>query len=95
MFSVEEGVARLTLNRPDKLNSFNAAMHKEVREALARVASEGGRVLVLSGAGRAFCAGQDLGDRAVAPGGQGLDLVIRSRPTTSRSCWRSGICRCR
>ncbi len=74
LFSVEEGVARLTLNRPDKLNSFNTAMHKEVREALARVASEGGRVLVLSGAGRGFCAGQDLGDRAVAPGGQGVDL---------------------
>ena len=36
LFSVEEGVARLTLNRPDKLNSFNTAMHKEVREALAR-----------------------------------------------------------
>jgi 2-(1,2-epoxy-1,2-dihydrophenyl)acetyl-CoA isomerase len=74
LFSVEQGVARLTLNRPDKLNSFNTAMHKEVREALGRVSSEGGRVLVLSGAGRGFCAGQDLGDRAVAPGGQGVDL---------------------
>ncbi|HLS79822.1 MAG TPA: 2-(1,2-epoxy-1,2-dihydrophenyl)acetyl-CoA isomerase PaaG [Steroidobacter sp.] len=67
MFSVAQGVARLTFNRPDKLNSFNVAMHEEVRDALGRV-QNGGRVLVISGAGRAFCAGQDLGDRAVAPG---------------------------
>ncbi|MGH8308465.1 MAG: 2-(1,2-epoxy-1,2-dihydrophenyl)acetyl-CoA isomerase PaaG, partial [Steroidobacteraceae bacterium] len=74
IFSVEEGVARLTLNRPDKLNSFNTAMHAEVREALGRVAREGARVLVLSGAGRGFCAGQDLADRAVAPGAKSVDL---------------------
>lgn len=74
LFSVEADVARLTLNRPDKLNSFNAVMHAEVREALARVTAKRARVLVLSGAGRGFCAGQDLGDRAVAPGAGGIDL---------------------
>jgi 2-(1,2-epoxy-1,2-dihydrophenyl)acetyl-CoA isomerase len=74
LFEVTRGVARLTLNRPDKLNSFNATMHEEVRHALARVGEEAVRVLVLSGAGRAFCAGQDLGDRAVAPGGAAVDL---------------------
>ncbi|HEX2493067.1 MAG TPA: enoyl-CoA hydratase-related protein, partial [Steroidobacter sp.] len=75
LFSVDRGVARLTLNRPDKLNSFNVAMHQEVRDALGCVKDEGGRVLVLSGVGRGFCAGQDLGDRAVAPGGAvGVDL---------------------
>ncbi|HEY4365630.1 MAG TPA: 2-(1,2-epoxy-1,2-dihydrophenyl)acetyl-CoA isomerase PaaG [Steroidobacteraceae bacterium] len=74
LFSVEQGVARLTLNRPDKLNSFTAAMHAEVRQALGGVVGEGGRVLILTGAGRGFCAGQDLNDRAVAPGGQGADL---------------------
>jgi 2-(1,2-epoxy-1,2-dihydrophenyl)acetyl-CoA isomerase len=74
LYSVDQGVARITLNRPDKLNSFNVAMHQEVREALGRVVSEGARVLVLTGAGRGFCAGQDLGDRAVAPGGEGVDL---------------------
>jgi 2-(1,2-epoxy-1,2-dihydrophenyl)acetyl-CoA isomerase len=74
LFSVTDRVARLTLNRPDKLNSFTAAMHAEVRDALARVRPEGARVLVLTGAGRGFCAGQDLGDRAVAPGGKGADL---------------------
>ena len=75
LFEVSEGIARLTLNRPDRLNSFNVEMHREVRDALGRLAEDReARVLVLSGAGRGFCAGQDLGDRAVAPGGQGVDL---------------------
>lgn len=74
-FSVERGIARLTLNRPEKLNSFNTTMHGEVRAVLARVVPEGARVLLLTGAGRAFCAGQDLADRAVAPGGAAVDLA--------------------
>ncbi|MBM0105346.1 2-(1,2-epoxy-1,2-dihydrophenyl)acetyl-CoA isomerase [Steroidobacter sp. S1-65] len=75
LFEVSGGVARLTLNRPDRLNSFNVQMHKEVREALSQLSENSeARVLVLTGAGRGFCAGQDLGDRAVAPGGQGVDL---------------------
>jgi 2-(1,2-epoxy-1,2-dihydrophenyl)acetyl-CoA isomerase len=62
-FDAQDGVARLTLNRPDKLNSFTGAMHAEVRAALAAVqANPTIRVLVLTGAGRAFCAGQDLAD---------------------------------
>ena len=73
-YSVTEGVARLTLNRPERLNSFNGEMHAEVRTALARVAGDGARVLVLAGAGRGFCAGQDLGDRQVTPGGARADL---------------------
>lgn len=75
LFEVSGGVARLTLNRPDRLNSFNVQMHKEVREALSQLTNNSeARVLVFTGAGRGFCAGQDLGDRAVAPGGQGVDL---------------------
>ena len=74
LFEVDSGIARLTLNRPDKLNSFNTQMHGEVREALAGIPGSAARVLVLTGAGRGFCAGQDLGDRAVAPGAQGVDL---------------------
>jgi 2-(1,2-epoxy-1,2-dihydrophenyl)acetyl-CoA isomerase len=74
LFEVDSGVARLTLNRPDKLNSFNMQMHGEVRHALASIPESGARVLILTGAGRGFCAGQDLGDRAVAPGSQGVDL---------------------
>jgi 2-(1,2-epoxy-1,2-dihydrophenyl)acetyl-CoA isomerase len=74
-FSIEEGIARLVLNRPERLNSFNTAMHEELRDALARVRpADGARVLLLTGAGRAFCAGQDLNDRAVEPGAQGVDL---------------------
>jgi 2-(1,2-epoxy-1,2-dihydrophenyl)acetyl-CoA isomerase len=74
LFSIEQGIARLTLNRPDKLNSFNVRMHEEVRQALQSLRGQGARVLVLGGAGRGFCAGQDLADRAVAPGAQGVDL---------------------
>jgi len=74
IWSVDDAIARLTLNRPDKLNSFNTQMHLEVRQALDSLPASGARVLVLTGAGRGFCAGQDLGDRAVAPGAQGIDL---------------------
>jgi 2-(1,2-epoxy-1,2-dihydrophenyl)acetyl-CoA isomerase len=74
-FSIENGIAVLTLNRPDRLNSFTQAMHREVRDALDTLqADKSVRVLVLTGAGRGFCAGQDLNDRAVEPGGQGVDL---------------------
>jgi 2-(1,2-epoxy-1,2-dihydrophenyl)acetyl-CoA isomerase len=74
LFENTGGVARLTLNRPDRLNSFNTAMHAEVRDALGRIGSDDTRVLVITGAGRGFCAGQDLGDRAVSPGGAAVDL---------------------
>jgi 2-(1,2-epoxy-1,2-dihydrophenyl)acetyl-CoA isomerase len=70
-FKNEGGIARLTLNRPDRLNSFTVQMHEEVGDALSRLG--GVRVLVLTGAGRGFCAGQDLNDRAVAPG-EAVDL---------------------
>ena len=73
-YSVAENIARLTLNRPDRLNSFNAAMHEEIRHALSQAVADGARVLVLNGAGRGFCAGQDLNERAVAPGAKGADL---------------------
>lgn len=66
-FDVTAGVARLTLNRPDKLNSFTGAMHAEIRTVLDGIqADKSVRVLVLTGAGRAFCAGQDLADPEMA-----------------------------
>lgn len=75
LFDRRDGIARLTLNRPDKLNSFNVAMHEEVRDALAQTRVDTSlRVLVLTGAGRGFCAGQDLSDRSVAPGAAPVDL---------------------
>ncbi|HEY0114076.1 MAG TPA: 2-(1,2-epoxy-1,2-dihydrophenyl)acetyl-CoA isomerase PaaG [Allosphingosinicella sp.] len=70
-FKLEDGIARLTLNRPDRLNSFTVEMHEEVADALSHL--DEARVLVITGAGRGFCAGQDLNDRAVAPG-QKVDL---------------------
>lgn len=74
-FDEADGIARITLNRPDRLNSFTTQMHGELRDALARVRDGGqARVLVLTGAGRGFCAGQDLSDRAVAPGAAPVDL---------------------
>ncbi len=63
----EAGVARITLNRPDKMNSFTAAMHAELRDALDSIQTNPAvRVLVLTGAGRDFCAGQDLADPDMA-----------------------------
>src|SRR5262245_38931124 len=74
-FEQTDGVARLTLHRPERLNSFNVAMHEEVRGVLEKLRTDpAARVLVLTGAGRGFCAGQDLGDRAVAPGAGPADL---------------------
>ncbi|HJP69936.1 MAG TPA: enoyl-CoA hydratase-related protein, partial [Sphingomicrobium sp.] len=78
-FKTDGAVARITLNRPDRLNSFTVQMHDELREALANLGDA--RVVVLSGAGRGFCAGQDLNDRAVAPGEQ-VDLGV-----TVNNCW--------
>jgi 2-(1,2-epoxy-1,2-dihydrophenyl)acetyl-CoA isomerase len=70
-FKADGPIARITLNRPDRLNSFTAQMHGELREVLANLGDA--RVIVLTGAGRGFCAGQDLNDRAVAPG-ESVDL---------------------
>lgn len=74
-YTVEDGVAILRLNRPDMLNSFNTRMHAEVRAALAAVRKDRAvRCLLITGNGRGFCAGQDLNDRAVAPGAEAVDL---------------------
>ncbi|MCZ2134753.1 MAG: 2-(1,2-epoxy-1,2-dihydrophenyl)acetyl-CoA isomerase PaaG [Burkholderiales bacterium] len=73
LYECSDGVARITLSRPERMNSFTQQMHSELRDALDRLSNDGARVLVLTGAGRGFCAGQDLNDRAVAPG-QEVDL---------------------
>lgn len=64
-YDVTAAVAVLTLHRPDKMNALNSQMRAEVADAARRAGSEA-RVLVLTGSGRAFCAGQDLSDRANA-----------------------------
>ena len=74
-YEVSRGVARLTLSRPDKLNSFTVAMHAEIRDALDSLEADNSvRVLVISGAGRAFCAGQDLADREMVVGATAPDI---------------------
>lgn len=75
LFAIDGGAARLTLNRPDRLNSFTVQMHAEIAAALDAVeADKTVRTLLITGAGRGFCAGQDLSDRAVSPGGASVDL---------------------
>lgn len=60
-------VATVTLNRPDKLNSFNEALHRALRAALEEIEADPAvRAVLLTGAGKGFCAGQDLSDRNVA-----------------------------
>jgi 2-(1,2-epoxy-1,2-dihydrophenyl)acetyl-CoA isomerase len=71
---VAGSVATLALARPDRLNAINAATHPELRDALDRVESDKNvRCLVLTGEGRAFCSGQDLGERNISDSSQ-LDL---------------------
>lgn len=72
---IDQGVMTLTLNRPDRLNSFNDAMHQQLSECLKQAErDETIRCLLITGAGRGFCAGQDLNDRNVDPSGPAPDL---------------------
>jgi 2-(1,2-epoxy-1,2-dihydrophenyl)acetyl-CoA isomerase len=72
-----DGICRITLNRPQTFNSFTVRMHEELAGALdAARDDEAIRVIVLTGAGKAFCAGQDLGERKRAPGDPPFDLAV-------------------
>lgn len=75
LFDYKDGIARITLNRPDRLNSFNDAMHEAIFAALCSVENSPDlRAVVLTGAGRGFCAGQDQSERKPAPDGKPRDL---------------------
>ncbi|MES2905900.1 MAG: enoyl-CoA hydratase-related protein [Pseudomonadota bacterium] len=77
LYETRGAVAIVTLNRPDKLNSFNEPMHIALRKALDEAAADRSiRALILTGAGRGFCAGQDLSDRLAAPGSLDLSKTI-------------------
>ncbi len=74
---VEQGVMTITLNRPDRLNSFNDLMHQQLAESLTQAERDDSvRCLLITGAGRGFCAGQDLNDRNVDPSGPAPDLGL-------------------
>src|SRR5689334_16783800 len=78
LFEARGAVALVTLNRPQALNSFTRAMHKELWAALDRIESDKSiRACVITGAGRGFCAGADLAEFDLAPG---PDLVKRADP---------------
>ena len=77
LISVEAGLQTITLNRPDKLNAFNPEMHQALRAALEQARDEPAiRALLLTGAGRGFCSGQDLSERRVEPGAAPIDLSV-------------------
>ncbi len=74
-YEVNEGIATLTFNRPEVFNSLNEEMHAELKQALGQVKKDKSiRVLIITGEGKAFCAGQDLNDRSVNDGDAKLDL---------------------
>ena len=77
LISVEDGLQTITLNRPDTLNAFVPEMHKELRTALEQALDEHQiRAVLLTGAGRGFCSGQDLSQRRVEPGAAPIDLSV-------------------
>jgi 2-(1,2-epoxy-1,2-dihydrophenyl)acetyl-CoA isomerase len=77
-FEVVGGIATLTLNRPERFNAFNEEMSREVIDAIKQTAkNDEARVLVITGAGKAFCSGQDLKDADAAKGRSLSDSVVR------------------
>ena len=76
LFEINQGIARITLNRPEVYNSFNRSMALQMQSCLTEAASaEDVRAVVISGNGKAFSAGQDLGE-AVNPNGPGLETIL-------------------
>ena len=87
LVSLAAGVLRLTLNRPDTLNAFTAAMHAGLAAAMTRAESEAAvRCVLITGAGRGFCAGQDLSERdmSAADIDMGAGLDTRYNPLVKR-----------
>lgn len=75
LFDLKNGIATITLNRPDKLNAFNRSMAFEMQKALDDCAADAVRCVVITGAGKAFSAGQDLAE-VVDPSGPGMEKIL-------------------
>lgn len=74
-YETAEGVGVITLDRPERMNALNSAMRAEITRAVEEAPGRGARALVITGAGRAFCSGQDLSDAALGTGD--LEQVLR------------------
>jgi enoyl-CoA hydratase/carnithine racemase len=81
LYAVEDHIATVTFNRPDRLNAFNVEMEQGLREAMLAAARDSAvRVIVLTGAGRGFCAGADM-DRLSGAAGSGGATIPREAPS--------------
>ena len=94
--ALADGVLTLTLNRPDKLNAFNDEMHLALRAGFERAhADESVRAVLLTGAGRGFSAGQDLGDRDPRKGvpdlGHTIETFYNPLLRLIRSLWQDRL----
>src|SRR6185369_3511666 len=79
LVSIEGGIERVTLNRPDKLNAFNLDMHHALAAAMDRAEADAAvRCLLITGAGRGFCAGADLTGRDLKAGGVDLGATLEA-----------------
>jgi 2-(1,2-epoxy-1,2-dihydrophenyl)acetyl-CoA isomerase len=83
LWTVDQGVAEITLNRPEVLNSFNELMGRELQDALGRAADPSIRAVLLTGAGRGFSAGQDLAETQGSPESGPVDFaeIVRGKYT--------------
>ncbi len=89
LFSIEQGVGCITLNRPDKYNAFNREMAFALQQALDQCAADKAiRCVLITGAGRGFCSGQDLGE-VVDPNGPGMNRILSEHynPVVTRIKW--------
>lgn len=88
LFEVDEGVATVTMNQPDRRNALSMEMAKEIKDAVGRTAADGGaRVLVLTGAGKAFCAGGDVKSMA-----EGAELPAHETKERILDYYRTALC---
>ena len=90
-YAVDEGVATITLNRPDSLNAMSPAMAKELNDAALRVDGDTAvRAVVLTGTGKAFCAGGDFGAEGSACGSDtGGDVAVCA--ATASACMAENL----